>query len=346
MGKRALVLAGGGAKGSFQVGMLEELVCNRGLDFEILRGVSVGALNASFLAQAPLDPNPAKSLANLQAQVVALKDLWTRDITGDHSVYADRSGFAGMVAGADSLYSLEPLRRLVKQRILPGKLKKSGRDFAVGTVSLVSGEYQEWSPGQPDFIERIIASASIPVVFPFVTIGKDVLVDGGARNVTPLSSAFEAGPDEIYVLLTSRLVKVGGVFPTCGVQPTTFDQWDDNWLGTHVNGIDVLKRTVEILTDEIYLDDIRGALEWNEVVGRVNAVAAAAKSPGVQPAVATAVAALVNSVSKREVKISVLAPQEWYGAKNDATDFDPAKIRWAIQHGAGIAADPKRWLWP
>ena len=56
MTRRALVLSGGGAKGSFQIGAMEELILNRGLDFEILCGVSVGALNASFLAQAPFDP--------------------------------------------------------------------------------------------------------------------------------------------------------------------------------------------------------------------------------------------------------------------------------------------------
>ena len=56
MTRRALVLSGGGAKGSFQIGAMEELIFNRGLDFEILCGVSVGALNASFLAQALFDP--------------------------------------------------------------------------------------------------------------------------------------------------------------------------------------------------------------------------------------------------------------------------------------------------
>ncbi|MBI3469491.1 MAG: patatin-like phospholipase family protein, partial [Planctomycetes bacterium] len=60
--KRALVLAGGGARGAYQVGMLQELVVNQGLDFTIIRGVSVGALNAAFLAQAPTKPNSLAAL--------------------------------------------------------------------------------------------------------------------------------------------------------------------------------------------------------------------------------------------------------------------------------------------
>jgi len=38
---KALVLGGGGVKGAFQVGVLEELIVKRGYDFDILSGVSV-----------------------------------------------------------------------------------------------------------------------------------------------------------------------------------------------------------------------------------------------------------------------------------------------------------------
>ena len=50
---RALILGGGGARGAYQVGMLDVLVNELELDFQIMRGVSIGALNAAFLAQAP-----------------------------------------------------------------------------------------------------------------------------------------------------------------------------------------------------------------------------------------------------------------------------------------------------
>ena len=70
---RALVLAGGGARGSFQVGVIHDLVLNRGLDFDVFFGASVGALNAAFMAQAKKDNN---SLANLQQQSQELDQLW------------------------------------------------------------------------------------------------------------------------------------------------------------------------------------------------------------------------------------------------------------------------------
>src|ERR1700690_2744185 len=112
MTKRALVLGGGGARGSYQVGMLEHLVGTLGLDFDVIRGVSVGALNASYLAQAS---TAGDSLANLRQEVSELKALWTQKIQGNYSVYQGRPGsYAGLVAGADSLYSLKPLDALIE----------------------------------------------------------------------------------------------------------------------------------------------------------------------------------------------------------------------------------------
>jgi len=337
--KRALVLAGGGARGAFQVGMLRGLVKERNLDFQIIRGVSVGALNAAFLAQAPSQPD---SLAALQAKVDELEGIWRNEIRGNDSVYEERpGGFLGLAAGADSLYSLEPLERLVRGRLSLDALRASGRDFGVGVVSLVTGEFAEATPPDTLFLEKLISSASIPVVFPYADLKSlpDVLVDGGARDITPLSSAFHAGPDEIYVLLTSRLIRTGDELPRSGVMPNRYQQWDDNWLGTKVSGLDVLKRTLDILTDEVYLDDLRSALAWNEIARSVEEAAQQLPSGAAEK--------LRRSLGrKRSVPIHVLAPQEWFGDDNSSIAFSPDRIARAVAHGEEIARDPARWLWP
>src|SRR5438270_498559 len=86
---RAVVLAGGGAPCAFQVGMLKGLVCQQGLDFEVIRGTSAGAFNGAFLAMAPVDPNPARSAANLAAEVNHMERVWL-DIRGHRDVYRKR----------------------------------------------------------------------------------------------------------------------------------------------------------------------------------------------------------------------------------------------------------------
>lgn len=350
--KRALVLAGGGARGAYQVGMMQELVSHQGLDFQIIRGVSVGALNAAFLAQASTSGD---SLSNFKAKVDELYNLWRYEIEGNHSVYAERGGFLGIVAGADSIYSFEPLRALIKKYVNINSLRDSGRDFRVGIVSLVSGKYYESTPDDDNFIEKLVASASIPVVFPYVDIKseRDVLVDGGVRNISPLASAFDAHPDEIYVLLTSRMLRVGQELPDSCVPEDSYKKWDDNWLGTKVSGLDVLKRTIGIITDEIYLDDLRGAIHWNEVAKNIEkgieAIRQIYQLQGIPVTIDNTLKGLtqtLENVKKRYIPIYVLAPRVWYGEKNDSMEFSPNLIKEAIEHGRLIASDPDLWLWP
>jgi NTE family protein len=352
---RALVLAGGGARGSYQVGMLEELIVNKGLDFQTIRGVSVGALNAAFLAQAPTRPDPQPELAK---RVRDLKDLWTKEITGNNSVYSKRfGGLLGMAAGADSLYCLDPLKRLIEKHISLPALRTSGRNFAVGTVSLVSSLYEESDPAtDDDFMQKLVASASIPVVFPFVDLKekKDVLVDGGARTITPLSSVFKAMPpvDEIYVLLTSRIIRTGNELPASAAEANDYSQWKDNWLGTKVDGLDVLKRTLDIITDEVYLGDLREAIRWNTVAESIRGLEAAVHGqPSLTAGVKRALDVLLN-VKRRSVPLHVLAPRQWFdedntqGSRNSSTEFSPELIRKAMAHGTEVAKDRKLWLWP
>jgi NTE family protein len=331
--------------------MLQELVVNQGLDFQIIRGVSVGALNASFLAQASMQGD---SLQNLKDKVMELSELWLSEIKGNHSVYGKRSGLIGIAIGADSIYSLEPLKRLIGRHLSLEHLRTSGRDFAVGTVSLVSGRYHVCRPDDDKFIEKLLASASIPVVFPFVDFEseQDVLVDGGVRNITPLSSAFAARPDEIYVLLTSRLIREDDEFPQSGVKEHGYERWDDNFLGTKVSGFDVLQRTVDILADEVYLEDIEGALHWNQVVDKINAVVEqASQASAVPESVTGAIRNLKECldqepINKQSVPLYVLAPRLWFGDENKSTEFSPALIQQAVEHGREIAADRDLWLWP
>jgi NTE family protein len=346
--KRALVLAGGGARGAFQVGMLKELVANQGLDFTVIRGVSVGALNAAFLAQASTEGD---SLANLQARVAEMTAIWTQEITGNDSVYDKRiGGLLGVAGGADSLYSLEPLKALLKEHLTIPTLQNSGRDFAVGLVSLVSGLYQSARPQDNFFMEKLLGSASIPLVFPFVPVKqiKEAFVDGGVRNITPLGEVFEAEPDEIYVLLTSRLIHDSDALPLSTAMVSNYENWHDNFLGTKVNGLDVLKRALDILTDEIYLEDIRTAIQWNDTVKSIEAVeqvaAVETQTSEVMKQAIDAVRASLNG--KRYVPIYVIAPQEWFGTENSSTEFSPELIAQAIAHGQEIAADRTKWVWP
>src|SRR6059058_6418218 len=80
--RRALVLSGGGAKGSWQVGACQHLIVERGLWFDVIAGVSAGAVNAATLAQAR-DPD------ELAAELEHLRSVWL-GLRGSRDVYRRR----------------------------------------------------------------------------------------------------------------------------------------------------------------------------------------------------------------------------------------------------------------
>ena len=332
---RALVLSGGGARGAFQVGVIHDLVENRGLDFDIFFGVSVGALNAAFMAQTSKANDP---LANLQDQSKKLDRLW-RNIDGNGDIYKKKAGFIGLALADDSLTDNEPLKKLLRANLDPEDLQNSGRKYWCGAVSLVDGKYYEFDQTDPEILDRIIASTAIPAFFPPVNTRDHVYVDGGVRNITPLGRVFEQQPDEIYVILTSRLIKDdNGRIPDSGVMPHERSKWKDDWTGFKVNGFKILMRAIDILTDEIHLSDIREALMWNEAVRTLKGVDQASLSGSAKARRKHLL------MQRRAAKIHVIAPHIWWGKENDSTDFDRSLIRKYIRHGREIAADEQAWL--
>jgi NTE family protein len=254
MTRRALVLSGGGSKGSFQVGAMEELMLNRGLDFEILCGVSVGALNASFLAQAPFNPRrPDVSLENLKDAFTTLRHLWLEEIKGNESVYLKRPGVdAGIVLGANSIYNPEPLKKLLEEYLNPKSLAKSNRVLKIQYVSLETGELKTADNKSPRIIDHVLASGTMPYFFPPVEIRKEHLVDGGIRDITPLGQAFEAGAEAIYVIYASPF-------------PVERQKFVESWTGMKINAFTFLGRAVELMVNEIYCKDIKVAKQLNDI---------------------------------------------------------------------------------
>jgi predicted acylesterase/phospholipase RssA len=72
---KALVLSGGAAKGSYQVGALKKWILEDGNDYDVFIGTSIGNLNGGFLAQA--------HAGELPAWLEKLEKLWLEIDTPD-----------------------------------------------------------------------------------------------------------------------------------------------------------------------------------------------------------------------------------------------------------------------
>src|SRR5256885_8905706 len=101
--RRALVLSGGGAKGSWQVGACQHLIAERGLWFDVIAGVSAGAVNAATLAQ-------ARDQDELAAEVEHLRSVWL-GLRGSHDIYRRRwlGALRTVLAPRAALYNAPPL---------------------------------------------------------------------------------------------------------------------------------------------------------------------------------------------------------------------------------------------
>ena len=178
-----LVLSGGGAKGSFEVGAEHILREKKGYRWDRIFGVSVGALNATILAQ---------------GEYQRLKDIWFT--IREEDVYKKfgwlRVAWRLAVEKKLGVYDNTPLRDLIQKNA-------AGRPFRVpvhvGRVSLTTGEYESVSSSDPDFLNAVWESATMPIIWE--CIGLKAYVDGGLRNVTPLGDVLDYSPNEIVVIV-------------------------------------------------------------------------------------------------------------------------------------------------
>jgi NTE family protein len=182
------VFSGGGSLGAVQVGMMLALA-ERAIVPDILVGTSVGALNAAYLAG---DPSHAGALR--------LAALWSglrrRDVFP-----MPGAGAARALAGRrDHLVDARPLRRLVGAHLPFTRLEQARWPVAVVATEVTTGLEIVLSEG--DAVDAVVASASLPGVFPPVDVDGHLLMDGGVVNHTPISVAVDLGADRVVVLPT------------------------------------------------------------------------------------------------------------------------------------------------
>jgi len=334
MPNRALVLSGGGSKGAFELGVVDYLVNDRGLDFEVIAGVSTGSLNAVVLAQ-------GAGASGIRTEVAALKDLWF-GIRSNDDIYTSR--FLGKILAfisKNSIYSSDPLRTKLEKSVSPSKLTASGKDLRIGAVVLESGDYVTADQKNPSILSWALASSSMPVFFPPVSVDGVTAVDGGVRNITPLKDAFEAlkaraarptgpkgrgaadpdldlDPDEMYVVLASPL----GIPEAAGPWKT---------------GIDVAKRAVGILTNEIFRSDLERAFTVNQAVmfyASLQARLAGTLGEAEARKILDSLSFPFRPPDYRYVRLRTILPDREY---SETLTFDPKLIREAFEGGREAA---------
>jgi predicted acylesterase/phospholipase RssA len=176
-GETALVLSGGGAKGSFEVGAVKYLY-EQGIRPGIICSTSVGSVNGLKLAEGEddgSDPDPQRGFSGLESIWLGLKqnsDMYVEDSWFKNSpdwirgainsqkrsdldpftqvmlefappfaqvAISELQDFVDTAKIAHGIYNLQPIRSLAEAKVDRGKVARSGIRLRMATVQLESG---------------------------------------------------------------------------------------------------------------------------------------------------------------------------------------------------------------
>ena len=226
--RAGLVLTGGGARAAYQVGMLRWLARRHpDLHVPIITGVSAGAINAATLAV--FADNFSRAVGNLlevwehmHCDQIYHTDPWRIMKTGARWLAA-----LMLVSRRNpvSLLDNQPLREMLEKNLDFEKIQThidSGALYAVcvtasgyttgQSVSFFQGgsglegweRNQRIGAGVSLKLEYLLASASLPFIFPAVKLNREYFGDGSMRQIAPVSPALHLGADRVLIVGTAR----------------------------------------------------------------------------------------------------------------------------------------------
>ena len=183
--KSGLILEGGGMRGIFTIGVLDNFM-DRGIRFPYIIGVSAGACNGlSYMSHQRGRAKYADIDLLKEYNYIGLKYLFTK----------------GNIMDFELLFHTFP------NEILPydyERLANYEGHYEMVTTSCKTGKacYFEEKKNPERVIDIVKASSSLPFVSPITYVDGEPMLDGGIASSIPLMRARELGYDNNVVVLT------------------------------------------------------------------------------------------------------------------------------------------------
>jgi NTE family protein len=283
MSKKALYLAGGGARGAYQAGVLKgiySILKTTEVPFELITGVSVGSMNACIMAQ---------NAAHFKTAVEQLEDLWC-SIKGSDIYNASRYDltkslmrnfgllFKGQIKSG-YLIDTTPLTHYIQKNINFKKITKNIDAQIIKNIELIATCYDTQQNisfcqvNDPDFThwqhakhishttklntDHILASGALPLFFSPIIIDNYHFGDGSMGLSAPLRGILHSRADQILVISNRQPAAYANKKPLPGIG---FAQI----LGSMLNGLfqDNLDRDIEIVDHISNMTDMVSM--WNK----------------------------------------------------------------------------------
>lgn len=282
MSRLGLVLSGGGARGSYQAGVLAAIGHIAGKlqlrdPIQVYSGVSAGAINVAMLTA---------NAEDFVTSAARLADSW-RDIDSDSIFYADfmalsRGGLQWMTElslgsakkeqALRSLLSTQPLHSYLSQKCqfeeIDKKIKKntlygvgiSALEYeSISTVTFFQGakDIKSWERGMHRSEraqlapEHIMASSAIPLLFPPIKIGERYFGDGCIRNQSPCGPAIYMGAEKLIAIGVRR-------------------RQDTSFKYHHTKGSEIpsVSRVADVLMNAVMMDGLEADVQRIENINK------------------------------------------------------------------------------
>jgi len=241
---RSLVISGGGAKGAWAGGLIQQMIEERGYDWDMYFGTSTGSL---LITLTPLhEMNKLKeAYTSVNNENIFSVNPFTKK--GKINVI---NAACRILKGKTSLGESGELEKLIRKMftidnfydvvLLNKDVYPCVTNYTNNRVEYLHNKFATYD----EYVKFTLASTSVPLAMNLVDINNVQYLDGGVVMHVPIQKAIDEGADEIDVIV---------------LRPEKID--DTPWKAN--NMLDVLMRTIDIMQDQIS--------QTNVIIGQLKA---------------------------------------------------------------------------
>ena len=214
MKKTALVLGGGGARGLSHIGVLNVLE-KENIPIDMIVGTSMGSIIGACYAVNPdavtVEKNVRKALEGSAFANMRLS-IFTEKPEDKKTIFEKAQDFIkyGYIQIAEhtkyAILEIEKLEGIIYGLIPDIDIRETKIPFSCVATDLTNGDEKVFNRGS--LRKCVLASSSIPGIFPPIEIDGIYYCDGGSVNVTPVSTARNRGAGLIIAVdVKSKIVR-------------------------------------------------------------------------------------------------------------------------------------------
>jgi NTE family protein len=186
--KVGFVFSGGGPLAALQVGSLRALL-EHGVKPDLAVGTSAGGLNATWIAFDPTDHG-----------IDVLESTWRNLKEGDLFPGGRfKASWARMLVRGNRVFENSGIKKLIEKTLgADARFEDALIPLAITATELDTGAERLFSSGP--LLLPLLASCSMPGIFPPIEIDGTMYIDGGVADNVPISPAVGMGAQTLYVM--------------------------------------------------------------------------------------------------------------------------------------------------